>query len=106
MLFLLTGTIFNGLYLLHFETTQGKNHLDTNFVKIHSGVIKILSLSCFLLFLVTPAILERHIAKKKIKMAPCKEHFGTKLDQFQSKVLEDLLYSQHLMQIFYFAHTQ
>ena len=44
--------------------------------------------------------------QKKKKKASCKEHSGTELDQFQSRVLEDLLYSHHFMQIFYFAQTQ
>ena len=52
-LFLVTEANMNGLQLDIFETSQCKNHFDTNFVKIHSAVTEILSFSCFVLFLVT-----------------------------------------------------
>ena len=42
-----------GLQLVISETSQCKNHFDTNFIKIHSAVTEILSFSCFVLFLVT-----------------------------------------------------
>ena len=56
MLFLVTapGGILTGIFLFNFETTQCKNHFDTNLVKIHSAVIEILSFLCSALFLVTP----------------------------------------------------
>ena len=40
--------------LFNFETTQCKNHFDTNLVKIHYAVTEVLSFSCFALFLITP----------------------------------------------------
>ena len=45
---------FTGTFLFNFETTQCKNHFDTNLVKIHSAVTEILSFSCSVRFLVTP----------------------------------------------------
>ena len=41
------------LFLFNFETSQCKNHFDTNLVKIHLVVIEILSFSRSVLFLVT-----------------------------------------------------
>ena len=43
-------TILTDLFLCNFETTQYKNHFDANFVQIHSAVIEISSVSCFMLF--------------------------------------------------------
>ena len=53
LLLLVTEANLSGLYIFTFETPQGKNHFATNFIKIHSGVTEILSVSCFVLFLVT-----------------------------------------------------
>ena len=39
-------------FLINFETTQCKNHFDTNWIKIHSAVIEVVSFSCFWQFLV------------------------------------------------------
>ena len=35
LLFLVRGAILTGLFLFNFQTTQCKNHFDTNLVKIH-----------------------------------------------------------------------
>ena len=67
---------------------------DTNLVKIHSVAVEILSFSCFALFFLLAD--DHHLGMqccKKIKMAPYKKHSGTKLDQFQPRVLEILLFS-------------
>ena len=53
LLFLVMEAIWTDLFLCNFETTLYKNHFDVNLVKIHSAVIEILSISCFVLFLVT-----------------------------------------------------
>ena len=45
--------ILTGQFLFNFETSQCKNYLDTNLVKIHSVVIEILSFSYFALYLIT-----------------------------------------------------
>ena len=52
LLFLLTKVTLTGLFLFTFETTQWKNHFDTNLIKVHSAIIEILSFSCFVIFLV------------------------------------------------------
>ena len=51
--------------------------------------MEILTFSCFVLFLVTaePSL---NAKLQQIKMASCKKHSGTKLDKFQSRVLEIL----------------
>ena len=48
LLFLVTETI-----LFNFERTQYKNQFDANLVNIRLAVIERLSISCFVLFLVT-----------------------------------------------------
>ena len=73
------------LFLFYFETTQCKNRFDTKLVKIHKGVIKILSFSCSALFLVTAN--GGHLGMPNCKKS---KHSGTKLDQFQPVVLEIL----------------
>ena len=90
-LFLVRDAILTGLFLSNFETTQCKNHFDTNLVKIHSAVIEILSLSCSVLFLVMAnvgmlAILECQIAKNQNTFK--QEAFWHKLDQYQQVILE------------------
>ena len=52
LLFLVTEAILTDLFLINFETTQYKDHFNTNLVKIHPAVIEILSISCHVLFLV------------------------------------------------------
>ena len=47
------GSHHNRSFLFDFETTQYKNHFNANLVKIHSAVIEMLSISCFVLFLIT-----------------------------------------------------
>ena len=84
----------SGLFLSNFEITPCKNHSDTNLVKIHYGVIEILSFSCCALFLGTAAILEFQNAKKKKYITDSyKKHSGTKMDQFQLMGLEILSFS-------------
>ena len=53
LLFSVTEFILTGLVLSYFETTQCKNHFETNWVKIHSALIEILSFSGYVLFFVT-----------------------------------------------------
>ena len=38
------------IFVLNFTTFQCDNHFDTNWIKIHSAVIEILLMSCFVLF--------------------------------------------------------
>ena len=91
LLFLVIEAILTGLFLFNFETTQCKNHFDLNLVKIHTALIEILSFSCFVLFLVMPDGGHLRMPNcKKIKMASSKKHSVTKLDEFQSWVLEIL----------------
>ena len=52
-IFLVRDAILTGQFLFNFESTQCKNHFDSNLVKIHYVVIEILSFSCSALFLVT-----------------------------------------------------
>ena len=46
----ISTNILTCIFLFNIETTQCKNHFDTNLVKIHSGVIEILSFSHSVLF--------------------------------------------------------
>ena len=45
--------ILSNIILFNFETTQNQNPFDANSAEIHSVVIKILPISCFVLFVVT-----------------------------------------------------
>ena len=82
-------------FLFNFETTQCSNQFDTKLVKIHSGVIEILSMSCFALLSVTAVVghLGMPNCNKKIKTASYKKYSGTRLDQFHVKALEILSFS-------------
>ena len=54
--------------LFNFETTQCMNHFDMNLLEIHSVAIEILSISCFVQFLVkkqTGAIFECQMSKNR-----------------------------------------
>ena len=67
---------------------QLQNYFSTSLVKIHLMASEVLSVSCFVLILSNSKWWPSwRVQLQKIEMASCNNCSGTKLDQFQSRVL-------------------